>query len=155
MKVRCESLHLTEEQRMKLGVSIPLVDYAYALTVGQEYLVLGLSFQADPKHVETGAYVYVPLGDKGVGTCALGLFAITDPRVSRYWQIRTSRFDQMTIVDLLPPPLFAMLNIADDETRTSEQIDAAYAAALVSSEYKHIYQLLKNEFESASSFEDV
>jgi hypothetical protein len=82
MKVRCLSDYLTEQQRAALGRRPYQGDVEWGVTIGEEYLVLGLTFEADPEHATTGPYVHLLLqkGDVlNVRRYDLALLAITDP----------------------------------------------------------------------------
>lgn len=89
MRVRCIATSLSSRQRERLGRRVYLDTEVAALTIGKEYLVLGLEFMADNARIRTGPYVWVVADEGGLKWYDLGLFTITDPRISRHWVLRT------------------------------------------------------------------
>ncbi|MGZ3676671.1 MAG: hypothetical protein ACXVCO_20395 [Ktedonobacterales bacterium] len=89
MRVRCIATSLTARQRERLGRRAYLDTDVAALTIGKDYLVFGLEFMADNARIRTGAYVWVIADEGGLAWFDLGLFTITDQRMSRYWVLRT------------------------------------------------------------------
>jgi hypothetical protein len=81
----------------------------------------------------------------------LCLFVITDPRVSRYWQVHTTVFDNRPFVDLLPPSLITKVSTSDDDERNGLEQDEAYFAALDSDEFKQICLLLEGEYRAGGA----
>jgi hypothetical protein len=149
MRVRCVFDYFTPEQRAALGRRPSQGTLEAGLIIGREYLVLGLSFVTDPEHLNTGPYVTILHEIYGPRSHDLGVFEITDPRVSRYWETRTYRIaDGRQFVDLLPPYLHDVLTLRDDDndTRLGEERDDEYFAALASEEYAHTVALLREEF---------
>jgi hypothetical protein len=147
MKVRCVSDYVTEEQRAALGRGKYQVGIDTRLTIGEEYLALGLTFEADPDHFMTGPYVHILLDNGNFALCDLCLFEITDPRASRYWEVRTAQFDSRQIVELLPPYLSGILSIADEDERPTWEQDEGYFAALNSPEFRQVCELLQREYD--------
>lgn len=146
MRVRCVSTYVTEEQRAALGRRAYRGAEASGLTVGSEYLVLGLAFEFDADRTTTGPYVLV-LDDYGIPKSHdLSLFEVCDSRVSHYWHVRSSRFDSRQIEELMPPELFDILDAADDSARSLDEQDAAFFAALRSPEFVALCTLLRHEF---------
>ena len=146
MRVRCVSDYVTEQQRAALGRRQYQGSLAVGLTVGEEYLVLGLEFVVDPDQFDTGPYVIV-LRNHGVPVAYdLCLFEVIDPRASRYWEVRTVQFAGRQIVELLPPTLFDELSTTDDDERSSVEQDEAYFAYLDSDAFRHVCTLLRDEF---------
>ncbi len=146
MKVRCISDYVTEQQRAALGRRQYQGSLAPGLTIGAEYLVLGLGFEADPDHATTGPYVTILLERVGPKAYDLCLFEVTDPRVSRYWQVRALQFGGRQIVELLPPALFEALSTTDNDERSAEEQDETYFAFLESDAFEHICALLRDEY---------
>ena len=91
MRVQCIATTVTPRQRDRLGRRTYLDVQTPDLTVEKEYLVLGLEFIADFARVRTGPYVWV-LADSDAQPewFDLCLFMVTDPRMSRYWAMRTT-----------------------------------------------------------------
>ncbi len=150
MKLRCVSDYVTEQQRAALGRRPYQGHLEWGLTVGQEYLVLGLTFEADPEHFRTGPHVDLLLktGDVlNVRSYDLCLFEISDPRASRYWEVRTREFGDRQIVDLLPPPLADAIYPSEGDARTFEEADEAWSAFLGSDEFRHLCDALQRESE--------
>jgi hypothetical protein len=76
----------------------------------------------------------------------LAQFEMTDPRTSRFWQIRTGQFEGRQFVDMLPPELVTALTIDDRDERASEEQDVAFFKALGSAEFQHVCTLVENEY---------
>lgn len=92
MRIKCVSLYLNEEQIEELDIQLHPREqsiYGSYLTIGKEYLVFGLQFQVDPNKHDTGPKVTITPDIGYVVSFPLGLFQITDPRVSRYWEARS------------------------------------------------------------------
>jgi hypothetical protein len=116
------------------------------LTVGQDYLVLGLTFEFDPgQRVCVGPQVYVLLDSGRLALCDLAVLQITDPHASRYWQVRLVSFENRQYVDILPPELFSMLNVEEDDQRSGLEQDRAFFEALRSDEFRRVCALLQAE----------
>lgn len=84
MKVICRQKSLSGEQRTALGFSLNQAGVGYELTVGQEYTVLGISFQSQSVW-NKGA---IALLRDDIGRCAsvpMCLLEVSDARLSRYW----------------------------------------------------------------------
>lgn len=89
MVVKCISAYPSEAQVQELGPRFRR-GRSFGVVVGREYLVLGLSFGVPP--MAAGVWVDI-LMEPDIPTliqAPLCLFEITDPRVSRFWEIRVS-----------------------------------------------------------------
>lgn len=87
MRAVCLSTQLTEAQRIDAGVNIAM-NSNYNMTVGKEYLVLGVSFKKGSD--ADGTTVLFEIEDDS-GLCISTpsvLFEITDPTASRWWKAR-------------------------------------------------------------------
>jgi len=91
------------------------------LTVGQDYLVLGLSFDFASGPFVSRPVIHLLLQQGGVAQSDLAQFEITDPCPSRFWQIRRGEFEGRQFVDLLPPELFAVLSSDERGERTRQE----------------------------------
>ena len=103
----------------------------WGVTMGEEYLALGLTFAFDQEHTATGPYVHL-LPQKVDGLTVrhydLRLFTITDPRASHYWEAPTRQFAGGEIVDVLPPTLAnEFYPHADAELDSQGEDDAWFA----------------------------
>jgi hypothetical protein len=151
VKVRCLSDDLTEQQRLALGRRPQQGHLAWGVTIGEEYLVLGLTFEADPEHATTGPYVLLLLqnGDVlNVRQYDLGLFTITDPWVSRYWKVGVREFAGRQMAEVLPPLLADALYpraVAEHVSSSSEDEDDAWFAFLDSAAFRRLCSLLQDE----------
>jgi hypothetical protein len=151
VKVRCLSDCFTEQQRSALGRRPQQGHVAWGVAIGEEYLVLGLTFEADPEHAITGPYVLLLLqnGDSlNVRQYDLGLFTITDPRVSRYWKVGVREFAGRQITEVLPPILADALYPRADAgpaNSSSEDEDDAWFGFLDSAVFRHLCGLLQDE----------
>jgi hypothetical protein len=87
MRVRCLNDELTEEQRKIFKVS-PLFRTKYQISIGKEYLVLGLTFVVDSP-IESKTVLLQVVND--AGGCSFipsVLFELSDGRCSSFWQAR-------------------------------------------------------------------
>lgn len=149
MRVRCISDSVTPEDNVAIGRhQLPSIRDK-RLSIGKEYLVLGLSFEFDPAHLTSGPYVFILLDKGNVAYFDLALFEVSDPRVSRYWQIRKVEFDSRQVVDILPPALFDQLNDPADDERSLDERDSAYFEMLQSQGFRDLSTLLQSEFASS------
>ena len=121
------------------------------LTLGQEYLALGLSFEFAPGAFVSRPAVHLLLEQGGVAECDLAQFEITDPRTSRFWQIRMGQFEGRQFVDILPPELFAVLTVDDRDERTGVEQDVTFFQALRSAEFHRVCTLLETEYRSSDA----
>ncbi len=109
MKVRCVSDFYNEETRERLrGEGLRLRGswhFKGSLTVGREYLVVAITFTFAPAPDELGPSVILIPGAGYLVAFPLALFEVTDPRVSRYWelQVDVDREAGTTAVTLGPP----------------------------------------------------
>lgn len=87
MIVKCISAHPSEAQIQELGRRFRR-GRNFGVVVGRQYLVLGLSLGLPP--MSSGVWVDI-LMEPDIPTliqAPLCLFEITDPRASRFWEIR-------------------------------------------------------------------
>ena len=103
MKVKCIGTRLSNEQARQIqdrdGAKVD-----YQLTVGNEYLVLGITMVI-PNEPVGGGVQYQILND--YGGCRIvpaGLFEIVDNRVSKYWR---ARYDEDGALMLWPDEFFS------------------------------------------------
>jgi hypothetical protein len=150
MKVRCISTSLDARQKIALALPPNGVIFDNRLTVGEEYLVIGLTYELGSTNAGAGVYVHVLLTNGDVAYSHLYLFEVIDPRSSRYWHVRMVQFDGGQFVELLPPTLFGVLSTTDDDARTSLEQERASATALHSPEFRHTCDLLRREFDGWS-----
>jgi len=87
MKVKCVQAYPTPEQIAKLGPDF-LKRQTFGVTVGEEYLVLGLQFQINSTLFGTGVVIQFINDDGHIGFAPLYLFEIIDGRPSKYWEAR-------------------------------------------------------------------
>ena len=87
MRTKCISRELTEEQRLLFKVPA-LFRSVYQISIGREYLVLGISFVVcSPVHGTTALLQIV----NDAGNCSFvpaALFEIVDGRCSSFWEAR-------------------------------------------------------------------
>ena len=84
MKVRCISTSLDARQKIALALPPNGIIFDNRLTVGEEYLVIGLTFELGSTNARAGVYVHVLLTNGDVAYSHLYLFEVIDPRSSRY-----------------------------------------------------------------------
>lgn len=91
MKVVCISTVLTDAQLVAFGTSARAEgNMERFLTLGREYLVYGLEILIDGSDSPRGAYVWLVPDVGYLLPIRLAYFSISDPRVSRYWEVRQS-----------------------------------------------------------------
>lgn len=146
MRVRCVSDYVTEQQRAALGRRQYQGSLAAQLTIGAEYVVLGLSFEFDPEHYSTGPYVTVLLESGVPARYDMCLFEVTDPRASRYWEVSILLFGGRQITELAPPVPVGAFYRRNDETCSPEEQDEDYFAFLGSSSFAQVCELLQGEY---------
>jgi hypothetical protein len=96
MRVKCTNRELTEEQRALLKAPTRFRP-THALTVGKEYLVLGIvSIIDSPQYGNTGLFEIVNDQDHLVLYPAV-LFEVTDARCSSYWRAAVSGDGSVTL----------------------------------------------------------
>lgn len=87
MKVKCLNTELTEEQRQLFRVP-DLFRSKYQISVGTEYLVLGIAFEINSSAYGTQALLEIA---DDAGRCLsipAALFEIIDGRCSAFWEVR-------------------------------------------------------------------
>lgn len=88
MKVRCLNNFLREDQRVAIG--LPQGEsIKHAITLGSEYIVLGLSVK--PPGSRNGSGLFVEIANDW-GQCrgiSISLFEIVDARCSKYWIVKS------------------------------------------------------------------
>jgi len=96
MKIKCTNRELTEEQRALLKAPSRFRPI-HALTLGKEYLVLGLVNIIDsPQYGNTALFEIVNDGGQLVLFPAI-LFEVTDARCSAYWRAAVSGDGSVTL----------------------------------------------------------
>jgi hypothetical protein len=142
MRVRCIATTVTPRQRDRLGRRAYVDVQTPDLTVGKDYVALGLKFIADFARVRTGAYVWV-LADSDAQPewFDLCLFTVTDPRMSRHWVMRTEGIAQEE-VRLWPAQWEA---VRERMPHDPTQLAQAHAEAVA--ELQRIADLLDSEFD--------
>lgn len=87
MRVKCISTYPTQEQIDKLGEGFyPNQDFH--LTVGKEYLAIGIQFEIGSPKWGTGAWIQLVSDYGRLSFAPLCLFEITDGRLSQLWVTR-------------------------------------------------------------------
>lgn len=132
MKVRCKSTPLPEDLQAWLNARYMTEDYLAesSLQPGAEYGVYGISID------EGQTSIVVDLGDLCWSYEPLALFDITDPSVSRHWQIRR---DDDGAVEFFPAVFFEVPYLLED---ASNDVPAAIALfrsmeAMMRAEFQH------------------
>ncbi len=134
VRVRCVSEKVSDELAAAMGPGFA-PHQVTALTTGREYLVLELFFATGDEPFGTGTWVVIPDDHGRFGEAPLPLFEVTDPRVSRYWELQRWPNGNVT----LGPAVFGRDFFVDD---LFEGVPAAAA------EFRRVYQLLDSEFGS-------
>ena len=96
MKTKCISRELTEEQRVFFKVP-PVLRTKHQISIGKEYLVLGISFEiSSPIYGNTALLQIV----NDAGRCAFiptALFEVIDGRCSSFWETRLHEGGAVTL----------------------------------------------------------
>lgn len=132
MKVKCISVYPTEKQISKMGRRF-YRRQSFGLTQGKEYLVLGLNFEIDSVSCGTGACVELISDNGGLSNAPLFSFEITDPRASRFWEVRLWEDGGLT----LWPPLFYTTYFRDDLSESKSDVVA---------EFRRVWDMMNSEF---------
>lgn len=106
MIVRCIRGYPTEEQISRLGPEF-FRNRAFAVDPGEEYAALALTVDFGTRHMGLGPWVQIYTRKHivhAITFAPLCLFDVTDPLVSRYWEVRTP--EGGTKVTLWPPSFY-------------------------------------------------
>jgi len=123
MKVQCISKELTSDQKRRMGMSSER-NPAFDLTIGREYIVLGVSFLVHSTFFGSTTVVEVQEDHKSYCTSIpLCLFRITDPRPSPSW---IAESDKDMTFRLWPSEFYAEY-FHDDLTEGSEEAKIAFS----------------------------
>ena len=122
---------------------------ADTVTVGKEYLVFGLQLDLDREGQRVGPLVCI-FPDVGyLLTLPLCLFEVTDPRVSRYWQVRSR---SPGTIGIYPPSFYR----ESDEQFPPSWFGEGYLRALdddqdpeTAADFERVCGLLVAEFEES------
>jgi hypothetical protein len=87
MIVKCVSQYPTEDQLDYLGPKF-FKNQAFHITIGKEYIVLGLSVSVEPDPSGRGVAVEIVTDYGHLGGTPLCLFQIVDGTASRYWEVK-------------------------------------------------------------------
>ena len=134
MRVKAISVYPTEEEIKVMGEGFrPYI--GFAVTVGNVYTVLGISFFLGPSSTVYGNTVCVEIVDDegNFVSVPLCLFEIVDPRVSRHWEARKGEAAALR----LWPPSFYEGYFHDD---LSNGVPDAVR------EFERVRQLIEDEF---------
>jgi hypothetical protein len=96
MKIRCTSRELTEDQRALLKAPSRFRPN-FALTVGKEYLVLGIVSIIDSPQYGNTALFEIVNDDRQFVLFPAVLFEVTDARSSSYWRAAVSGNGTVTL----------------------------------------------------------
>ena len=133
MRVRCINEELTEEEVKATG----LPPGRWDLTVGKEYLVLGITIPlGNPAHPR-GVGLEIERDGGTVLTIPLALFEITDDRVSRFWKARVLETPVGRCLCLWPEEFYATY-FFDDLSEGFPEVVRTYLA---------VRERLEREFE--------
>ncbi len=130
MRVRCLQQRPSENQVAALG-SRYYRSQSFHLTVGKEYVAIGLDLAVDSNVHGTGVWVHLVSDQGNLIWAPLALFEVTDRRVSKYWEARV--FDKG--LKLWPPSLF----------RDSYHEDLADGVAEVEGDFRQVRAKLEEE----------
>lgn len=123
MKVLCVHSFIDDDLVKKYGFSASGPDFYGRISVGTEYVVLGLTY--DPKMSDYAGNPIVEVKDDAGCLTALPiiLFEIVDPRPSLYWQIRYDGGGWLTLY----PESFYQEYYHDDLSEGVPEVEADFA----------------------------
>jgi hypothetical protein len=96
MKVQCKGRELTEEQRSFFRVP-SLFRPNYQVSIGKEYLVIGISFGVNNPHHGNSALFEIVNDDGHLVLHPAALFDITDARCSSFWRAKAHGDGMVTL----------------------------------------------------------
>jgi hypothetical protein len=102
MRVKCLNSELTEEQRLLFKVP-PLFRSKYQISIGEEYLVLGISFEVNSPVYGNTALLEIADDAGRCRSVPAALFEIIDGRCSSFWE---ARFFEDGAFALWPPEFY-------------------------------------------------
>jgi hypothetical protein len=125
MRVKCINRELTEEQRLLFKVP-PLFRTKYQISIGKEYLVLGISFEVNsPVYGNMALLEIVNDADLCLSVPA-ALFEIVDSRCSSFWEARF--YDDGTVA--IWPTEFYKTYFHDDLSNDDPETRKAFESVL-------------------------
>lgn len=131
MRVICAKICPSVEDLELLGESFVL-EQDFGITLGKEYLVLGLTFFREPSFLGVGPVLLIEDDDDHPAYVPLCLFEVADARVSAHWEFFQERDGA---VSLWPPSFHAPYYIEDFSEGVPEVV----------ADYKKVRDLLKLE----------
>jgi len=102
MRVKCVAIYPTEELIETLGPGF-YRKQIFPLTIGNEYIVLGIEFAINSRLYGTTTLVEIKSDVGHLISVPIGLFEIIDGKVSRYWEARSWGDNTVT---LWPPSFY-------------------------------------------------
>jgi len=87
MRLKCIHTSLTREQERDLGRAYR-ADQDFHVTIGREYVAMGLNFSMNSNVHGTGVWVHLVTDFGNLAWAPVQLFDIIDARVSKYWIAR-------------------------------------------------------------------
>jgi hypothetical protein len=132
MKVKCIRDYPSEDQLRLLGGKF-FRSQRFPVTVGQIYLVLGLSFLSKEGAWGSGLVFEIAADDGEPASVPECLFQIEDPRISHHWELNLGNQEA---VRLWPPSFY----------RAFYHEDLAEGSREVREDYKRVLSLMLSEF---------
>jgi hypothetical protein len=126
MRVQCKNRELTEEQRVLLKASSRFRPN-HRLTVGKEYLVVGLIGIVDSPQYGNTILFEIVNDDRQFVIFPAILFEVTDARCSAFWRAAVQKNGTVT---LRPEELYCDLfdeNLSEGDPATRKVFDAVVA----------------------------
>jgi len=109
---------------------------SFGVTIGKDYIVLGITFAIRSNLFGTGAVVQFQDDDGNIGFAPICIFEITDGAPSKYWVARLDEDGSLTF----QPPSFYKEYYHDDLSSGEED---------VRKDFEVILSLLKNEINNS------
>ena len=136
MRIRCIRTEFSEAEKERFGIA-NIAPNSFRLTVGTEYLVLGLSFMDKSSVLGEGLCVDISGNGVYITPAPLRFFEITDPRSSRHWILSQN---QAGIFCLWPQSFFQPFYhdlLSDGDASVSE--DFRHTVAVLATEFASGY----------------
>ena len=131
MKIKCMFEYPNEKQMLDLGEGFYRAQ-KFGVTAGMLYLVLGLSFYPESSFSGKGLIFQIEADSGEPSWAPACLFAIIDPRVSRYWSLKMETDGS---VHLWPPSFY----------RDFYHEDLSEGVSAIVDDYKKMLSILKAE----------
>ena len=126
MRVKCLKRELTEEQRLLFKVP-PLLNSKHQISIGEEYIVLGISFEVNSLVYGNAALLEIADDAGRCRSIPAALFEIVDGRCSSFWE---ARFYEDGAVAMWPTEFYETYfhdKLSDHDSETRKAFESVLA----------------------------